>query len=159
MSAPVSGPQQWFQTLGVAKQHFTVHSFSPFDFHNLLVTLMWLFAGFADGDDSDDDGDDSNGGDGGGGGATLPSTPCRQSNGTGLHTQFRRVQKLTKTIIDFFRWKKYYNSIMLLFPGLRDGDNWRKRCKIVPSSFQIHANSAISRQKRETSIHWWWHYY
>ena len=76
-----------------------------------------------DGDDSDDDGDDSNGGDGGGGGATLPSTPCRQSNGTGLHTQFRRVQKLTKTIIDFFRWKKYYNSIMLLFPGLPDGDN------------------------------------
>ena len=112
-----------------------------------------------DGDDSDDDGYDSNGGDGGGGGATLPSTPCRQSNGTGLHTQFRRVQKLTKTIIDFFRWKKYYNSIMLLFPGLPDGDNWRKRCKIVPSSFQIHANSAISRQKRETSIHWWWHYY
>ena len=76
-----------------------------------------------DGDDSDDDGDDSNGGDGGGGGATLPSTPCRQSNGTGLHTQFRRVQKLTKTIIDFFRWKKYYNSIMLLFPGLPDRDN------------------------------------
>ena len=59
-----------------------------------------------DGDGSVDDGDDSNGGDGGGGGATLPSTPCRQSNGTGLHTQFRRVQKLTKTIIDFFRWKK-----------------------------------------------------
>ena len=59
-----------------------------------------------DGDDSDEDGDDSNGGDVGGGGATLPSTPCRQSNGTGLHTQFRRVQKLTKTIIDFFRWKK-----------------------------------------------------
>ena len=76
-----------------------------------------------DGNDSDDDGDDSNGGDGGGGGATLPSTPCRQSNGTGLHTQFRRVQKLTKTIIDFFRWKKYYNSIMLLFPGLPDRDN------------------------------------
>ena len=76
-----------------------------------------------DGDDSDDDGYDSNGGDGGGGGATLPSTPCRQSNGTGLHTQFRRVQKLTKTIIDFFRWKKYYNSIMLLFPGLPDRDN------------------------------------
>ena len=74
-----------------------------------------------DGDDSDDDGDDSNGGDGGG--ATLPSTPCRQSNGTGLHTQFRRVQKLTKTIIDFFRWKKYYNSIMLLFPGLPEKDN------------------------------------
>ena len=76
-----------------------------------------------DGDDSDEDGDDSNGGDVGGSGATLPSTPCRQSNGTGLHTQFRRVQKLTKTIIDFFRWKKYYNSIMLLFPGLPDGDN------------------------------------
>ena len=76
-----------------------------------------------DGDGSDDDGDDSTGGDGGGGGATLPSTPCRQSNGTGLHTQFRRVQKLTKTIIDFFRWKKYYNSITLLFPGLPDGDN------------------------------------
>ena len=91
-----------------------------------------------DGDDSDDDGDDSNGGDGGGGGATLPSTPCRQSNGTGLHTQFRRVQKLTKTIIDFFRWKKYYNSIMLLFPGLPDGEQLKEK---VQNCSELISNS------------------
>ena len=84
-----------------------------------------------DGDDSDEDGDDSNGADGGGGGATLPSTPCRQSNGTGLHTQFRRVQKLTKTIIDFFRWKKSYNSIKLLFPAGVVAQTVGARCKIA----------------------------
>ena len=49
-----------------------------------------------DGDDSDEDGDDSNGADGGGGGATLPLTPCRQSNGTGLHTQFSACKNLPK---------------------------------------------------------------
>ena len=37
---------------------------------------------------------------------TLPSTPCPSSKWHQCTHNLRPVQKLTKTIIDFFRWKK-----------------------------------------------------
>ena len=60
---------------------------------------------------------------------------------------FGPVQKLPKTIIDFFRWKSITIQLCCYFQFyLQCTDNcWR--CKIVRSPFEIHANSAINPQK------------
>ena len=62
---------------------------------------------------------------------TLPSTPCPSSKWHQCTHNLRPVQKLTKTIIDFFRWKKSYNSIMLLFPAAVVAQTVGARCKIA----------------------------
>ena len=68
-----------------------------------------------------------------------------------MHTQFRaRVQKLTKTKIDFFRPLEkvsQFNYVVISSFTCSGSCTDNLRCKIVPSPFEIHANSAINPQK------------
>ena len=63
---------------------------------------------------------------------------------------FGPVQKLAKTIIDFFRWKSITIQLCCYFQfHLHQRELHRQlwKCKIVRSPFEIHANSAINPQK------------
>ena len=70
---------------------------------------------------------------------------------TTAHIISPTCKKLTKTKIDFFLWKSITFQLRCYFKFYLQQQQvkelHRQNCKIVRSRFEIHANSAINRQK------------